>query len=184
MRFVPALVASTLLALSACGAEQTGSSTQASNPKSVDALNSLTRGELSALETFRQAIAKDGAAVTALSDLRRHHEDAVSQLSARVRTLGGTPPTDSGVWGDFTKAIEGAAKVFGNDMALRALRQGEEQGTRSYENALNGSDLDETSKALVRDTLLPRQRGHASEIQRLIDAPKTTGTAPAGSVVR
>lgn len=184
MRLVPTVLATTLLALAGCGGEETGSSTRATNPKAVDRLNSLARGELAAVETYRQAISKDGSASDALTELRRGHEDAASRLSSRVRTLGGTPPTDSGAWGDFARSVEGAAKVFGNDMALRALRSGEEQGTRSYESALAASDLDADSKTLVRDTLLPRQRGLAASVQRLIDAPTPTTTVTTGSVPR
>lgn len=169
---------STLFVVTGCGRD-TGSSGQAAMPKAVDRLNSLSRGELSALETYRQAIVKDGSASAALSDLRRQHEEANSQLAARVRALGGTPPTDSGVWGDFAKAIEGTAKVFGNDSAMLALRAGEEQGTRSYESALEDADLDAASKTLIRNTLLPRQREHAAALQRLIDAPAVAPAMPA-----
>jgi len=166
-------VAFSALAVSGCG-QDTGSSKQAKLPKAVDRLNSLSRGELSALETYRQAIAKDGSASAELGNLRREHEEANAQLAARIRALGGTPPTDSGAWGDFAKAIEGTAKVFGNDSAMQALRAGEAQGTRSYESALEDSDLDAASKTLIRDTLLPRQRGHGAVLQRLIDAPAGT----------
>lgn len=168
----------TLFIVSGCGRE-TGSSTQSTTPKSVDRLNSLARGELAALETYRQAIAKEGSAALRLGDLRREHEEASAQLAARVRSLGGTPPTDSGAWGDFAKALEGTAKVLGNDAAMSALRMGEEQGTRSYESALEDGDLDAGSKDLIRNTLLPRQRTHAAAVQTLIDAPAgPPATAP------
>jgi hypothetical protein len=160
-----------------CG-QQTGSSKQAVAPKSVDKLNSLLRGELSAVETYKQALAKEGAEVSALSMLLAEHQEAVAVLSARARALGGTPATESGAWGGFAKAIEGTAKVLGNDAAMKALQLGEEQGTRSYESALEGSDLDAESMRVIRETILPRQREHGAALQRLIDAPPPPPPSP------
>jgi bacterioferritin (cytochrome b1) len=168
---VIALSALFALTLAACGERQTGSSGTAAAPKAVDRLNSLLRGELSAVETYRQAIAKEGSASVELNRLRADHDDAASQLAARVKALGGVPATDPGVWGDFTKALEGAAKVFGNDAAMQALKAGEKLGTSSYERALDDADLDAASKDLIRNTLLPRQREHADVLQRRIDVP-------------
>ena len=168
---VLALSALFALPLAACGDRHTGDSSTAVAPKAVDRLNSLLRGELSAVETYRQAIAKEGSASVELNRLRGDHDDAASQLSSRIRALGGVPAMDPGVWGDFTKAIEGAAKVFGNDSAMQALKAGEKLGTSSYERALDDPDLDAASKDLIRNTLLPRQREHADVLQRRIDVP-------------
>lgn len=165
-----ALVLVGATALVGCG-DTTGSSKGAAMPKSVDRVNSLLRGELSAVETYRQAIDKEGSAAGELAALRAQHASAVTQLQARVTALGGKPAVESGAWGAFAAAVTGTAKVFGNDAAMKALQTGEEQGTRSYESALDDADVDATTKTLIRDTLLPRQREHAATLQRLIDAP-------------
>ena len=66
--------------------------------KTVDALNGFLRGEISAVETYRQAIEKLGGSPTGaqLEDCRRSHEQRVAKLRAQVARLGGEPAKDSG----------------------------------------------------------------------------------------
>ena len=61
--------------------------------KTVDALNGFLRGEISAVETYRQAIEKlDGSATRLqLEDCRRLHEQRVARLREQVARLGGEP---------------------------------------------------------------------------------------------
>ncbi len=153
----------------ACGGESHPSSRASSNPQAVDRLNKLIRGEVSAVETYRQAIAKEGSPSEALSSIQADHADAADRLRERVRALGGTPSTDSGPWGDLAKALEGTAKVFGNDAAIAALKSGEKHGVSEYEEALADSALDTASKDLIRNTLLPRQGEH----ERRLESAKT-----------
>ena len=59
--------------------------------KTVDALNGFLRGEISAVETYRQAIEKLGGSPTGaqLEDCRRSHEQRVAKLRDQVARLGG-----------------------------------------------------------------------------------------------
>src|SRR4051794_34024517 len=69
----------------------------------VDALNSLLRGELSATETYQQALAKEPDASWA-SDLKRFHADhrtTANELRKHIHELGGQPDQGSGAWGAF-----------------------------------------------------------------------------------
>ena len=61
--------------------------------KTVDALNGFLRGEISAVETYRQAIEKLGGSPTGaqLEDCRRSHEQRVAKLRDQVARLGGEP---------------------------------------------------------------------------------------------
>src|SRR5690242_15871808 len=95
-----------------------------------DTLNGLLRGELSATETYQQALAKvgDEAGAEQLRRIHREHREAANTLRQHVHMYGGKPDQDSGAWGAFAKAVEGAAKLFGNDAALKALKEGEEKG--------------------------------------------------------
>ena len=161
-----ASVAAVALLATACGNDSHPSSTGSAAPGGVDRLNKLVRGELSAVEMYRQAIEKEGAPATELADIKADHQDALEKLRARVVALSGTPATDSGPWGDFAKAIEGSAKVFGNNAAISALKSGEKHGVTAYEDALGDSALDGTSKDLIRNTLLPRQKGHEARLDR------------------
>ncbi len=144
----------------------------ATTSKAADALNSLLRGEISATETYQQAMDKVGND-TGSSELRRIHEehrDAANTLREHVHTHGGKPDQGSGAWGTFAKAVEGGAKIFGNAAALKALKEGEEHGVKDYEAALKGSDLAADCRELVNSRLLPQTRNHITVLDRLIGA--------------
>ncbi len=133
-------------------------------------LNSLLRGELAATETYQQALAKVGNHAGA-AELRRIHDDhreAANTLRQHVHEHGGQPDQGSGAWGAFAKTVEGSAKLFGNTAALKALKEGEEHGIKSYENALEDEDLPLDCKTLIRAELLPETRAHVPVLDRLM----------------
>jgi demethoxyubiquinone hydroxylase (CLK1/Coq7/Cat5 family) len=127
----------------------------------VDTLNKFLRGELSAVETYQQAIEKlrDSAFVRELSELCRAHEDRVQFLRQEISRLGGRPADSSGPWGGFAKLIEGGAKLFGEKAAISALEEGEDHGLKLYRGDLD--KLDPTTGQLVENRLLADQeRSH------------------------
>jgi len=142
--------------------------------ESTSTLNSLLRGEMSALQTYGQVFEKlkddDAPGVEAFHQLRRDHRDAAEALQRFVQVQGDEPSRDSGAWGAFAKTVTGTAKVFGNTAALKALKEGEEHGVKEYEDALKDEHLPADARSLIRDTLLPRQRQHVGTIDRLMDA--------------
>src|SRR5437660_8718133 len=143
-----------------------------SNSGNCDVLNRLLRGELAATETYQQALAKAGQEPRA-TDLRRIHDEhrtAANELRKHIHQHGGKPDQGSGAWGAWAKTVEGAAKVFGNAAAVKALKEGEEHGVKSYEDALNNPDLPADCKALISSTLLPQTRGHIPALDRLMSA--------------
>jgi len=138
----------------------------------INTLNELLRGELAATETYQQAMAKVGSGPGAdeLRQLRDEHREAANTLRQHVHTHGGKPDQGSGAWGAFAKTIAGAAKLFGNTAALKALKEGEESGAKSYESVLKDKDLADDCKELVRNTLLPQTRAHITTLDRLMAA--------------
>jgi hypothetical protein len=100
----------------------------------VSQLNSLLRGEISAKETYQQAIdklSKDGDPdVEVLREIAREHTGAVDRLRDAVRRAGGEPDESAGAWGAFAKGVEGIAKAFGEQSSLKALKEGEEHGLK------------------------------------------------------
>lgn len=142
--------------------------------ESTGTLNSLLRGEMSALQTYGQVLDKlkdnDAPGVETIHQLRRDHRDAAQALQRFVQLQGDEPSRDSGPWGAFAKTVTGTAKVFGNTAALKALKEGEEHGVKEYEDALKDEHLPADALSLIRDTLLPRQRQHVGTIDRLMDA--------------
>ena len=80
--------------------------------KTVDALNGFLRGEMSAVETYRQAIEKLAGSPTRvqLEICQRSHEQRVTKLRDQVARLGGEPSNDSGSWGAFARLVEGGVE--------------------------------------------------------------------------
>jgi hypothetical protein len=58
--------------------------------------------------------------------------------------------------------------VFGNTAALKALKEGEEQGIADYESALDDDDLPADCKQMIQSTLLPRTRAHIPVLDHLM----------------
>lgn len=135
-------------------------------------LGSLVRGELSAVETYRQALEKigDESGGSELRRIENEHEEAVSLLQEHMTQLGVEPPADSGLWGSFAKAVEGSAKVLGNKAAIKALKEGEEHGIKDYEAALEDETVDPEIKELISANLLPRTRAHLPVLDRFLES--------------
>ena len=144
----------------------------ANTPEQTDLLNALLRGELAATETYQQALARLGDEPGA-ADLRQVHEEhrwAANELRRHVHRHGGKPDQGSGAWGTFAKAVAGAAKLLGNAAALKALKEGEENGVKSYEDALRDKDLPDDCQELIETKLLPQTRDHVPVLDRLMEA--------------
>jgi uncharacterized protein (TIGR02284 family) len=133
-------------------------------------LNSLVRGELSAVETYEQALGKlEGTkGGPDLRRIREEHRHAADVLQEEVRRRGGQADQSSGAWGLFARAVEGTAKLFGNDATLKALKEGEEHGIKKYQNALQSEDLPAETQMLIDSALLPQAREHVPILDRLL----------------
>ncbi len=138
----------------------------------IDVCNKLYRGEISAIETYTQAIDKfkGEAEHSTLADIRREHIFSADRLRHSIRDMGGEPTTDSGAWGMWAKAVEGAAKLMGDTPALKALLEGEEHGRNEYEEALGDDEVLSNCKEMIRNELLPRQVRHISILKGLMRA--------------
>jgi uncharacterized protein (TIGR02284 family) len=138
----------------------------------IKTLNTLLRGELAATETYQQALSKVGTESGA-ADLRRIHDEhrgAANTLRQHIHQHGGKSDQGSGAWGTWAKAVEGTAKAFGNTAALKALKEGEEHGIKSYEDTLKDENVLTDCKTLIRSTLLPQTRAHIPVLDRLMGA--------------
>ncbi len=130
--------------------------------------NALLRGELSAIETYTQAITKFGTSEGEgpLEGIRADHLASAESLRKLVGEYGEEASTSSGAWGTFATSVEGAATLLGKSPALLVLQQGEEHGISQYEEALRDEQLNEDVKNLIRNTLLPAQREHLVALER------------------
>jgi hypothetical protein len=135
----------------------------------AEVCNSLLRGELSAIETYTQAIEKFSSEPerAALQAIRTDHVNSAARLCDHLVDMGSTPATNSGAWGTFAKAVEGSAKLLGESPALVALEEGEEHGISEYEEALRNPGVMEEIKAIIRSELQPPLGKHVSTLERL-----------------
>jgi Domain of unknown function (DUF2383) len=138
----------------------------------IDSLKSLLRGEISAVETYRQVLDKvsDSPEVgaTELRLIEGEHQAAVNLLRSHVVGEGVVPVDSSGAWGAWAKTVTGTSKAFGVKAAIKTLKEGEEHGLEVYENALEDKELDLGVKMEIRNTLIPRQRVHIQTLDRLL----------------
>lgn len=125
--------------------------------ESLERLQSFCRGEMSAVETYEQAIeaTSDKQIIAQLRRNQASHAGRVQLLRVRIRELGGEPPESSGPWGTFVKAVEGTASVIGEMPALSMLQEGEAHGLNDYRAEFSKLDLE--SQRLVVDEILPEQ---------------------------
>lgn len=128
-----------------------------SHEHDIKQLNSFLRGELSAVETYGQALDKvdDLTALEVLRKSRESHEKRANQLRQFIRNLGGEPSEDSGAWGVLAQAVEGSAKMFGAAAAIAALEEGEDHGLADYRRDV--PELTQETRRFVADHLLPEQ---------------------------
>jgi hypothetical protein len=139
------------------------------NQECIDVCNSLLRGELSAVETYTQALGKfeNDPSRSDLDRLRADHEASASTLRQHLVDMGAEPDESSGAWGSFARTVEGTAKIFGESPALAALEEGEEHGINEYREALDNNDVMEDIKMEIRQTLLPRLNSHISVLEAM-----------------
>ena len=134
-------------------------------------MRSLVCRELSAIETYKLALARVGRepARDELWRIEREHEQALDLLLADLRRRGEPSPTSSGVRGAWSKVVEGAAMIRGSKAAIKALREGERKGLHDYEDALKDDVLDPEVKSLIRAKLLPQTRAHIPALDRVLE---------------
>ncbi len=140
----------------------------ANNSDTIKQLNSFLRGELSAVETYRQAIEKlqDEPSIRAqLADFQASHQRRVGLLSDEIRRLGGAPDTQSGVWGSFAKLVEGSAALFGKKAAISALEEGEDHGRDDYRRDLD--DVAPDVRSFLQQHIIPEQERTHNQLSRV-----------------
>lgn len=139
--------------------------------QTVDQLNHLLRGELSAVETYEQSLPKFEEFPAAAKELRRirdDHREAAQVLGDHVTKFGGTPSDGSGWWGGVAQVVTGTAKMIGPDTTLAALNRGEESGLKAYRDALDAKeDLPPECQELIRTRLLPRCQEHIANLDSI-----------------
>jgi uncharacterized protein (TIGR02284 family) len=127
-------------------------------PQVIEQLNGFLRGELSAVQTYKQALAKvkDTNAREELETAKRSHETRVDTLRRRIQELGGKPTESSGAWGAFVNVLEKIGSAVGDRPAVAVLEEGEDHGLKDYRVDL--TKLDAETRRIVEQELLPAQQ--------------------------
>lgn len=132
-----------------------------------DTMRSLLRGEISAVETYRQAKEKflTEPGFDEIHNIEEEHEEAVRKLKNLVGVGYDADGEEegSGAWGLVAKSVVGAAKIGGYKATLKALKEGEEHGLKEYDEALSREDVG--SRELLQE-LRARQSQHINVIDR------------------
>lgn len=130
-------------------------------------LNSLLRSEISATESYAQAIPRFESDVEVLREIAREHGQAVSDLRAAIQHVGGVPEETSGSWPVFpSRPVNGPAQVFGQAVALKALKDVEERGLVDYTNAIKR--LNSAMTGWISEKVIPAQVKHISSLEELL----------------
>jgi hypothetical protein len=140
----------------------------------IQEIDSLLQNELSALETYQQALGTLGKKTESggldfLMSIYEEHKEAAFRLQDKIHQLGGVPAQNSGAWGACAKIIQASANWLGKQSALRVLREGELTGAEEYEKALMNHQMPSDIRSLIETKLLPAQQQHMRTLDRLLD---------------
>ena len=119
-------------------------------------LNSLMRGELIAVETYRHAIATiAGDSPLELNRCLTSHDLRAVRLAEYITLAGGTPVTGNGLWSAFARLVSRGSTLISRTTLLAALEDGESQMLSDYRVAL--PHVDGAGTLLLRSDHLPEQ---------------------------
>jgi len=134
-----------------------------------DSLNALLRVELSAIETYTEAITHlgpQGGAAT-LEYVRGNHREAVEWLRERVRHQGRHAVSSPGLWCGFASLMD-THDLVGMATILAALKQGEQHMLNEYEEAVRSDDLDEECREHFFTRNIPDGERHLLELDHML----------------
>lgn len=142
---------------------------------SIDKVEKLLKNELSAAETYHQALEKfeeenQRREIAYLEPIYEEHTEAVSELQEKIQQMGGTPTSDSGLWGSWSEAVMSGAELLGKDAMLNALLAGEKSGLDDYEQAAQDPEIPSEVSALIQAKYVASQQENIRAINRLLSS--------------
>lgn len=130
-------------------------------------LNLFVKEELAAIETYRQALRKikDKPIEVELRRIQKDHEDAVRLLQEIITAGSADPMAGRTDWRKWASSLEETSRILGKKGVIKALKFGEENSVREYENALRQELLDSRIHHLISICLLPKTRTHLPALE-------------------
>jgi len=140
------------------------------NYNDVDLLDSLLGGELTAVDSYEQAIPrfKGGLVATELRRIRDEHQHTVNTLRDRIHACGKEPAESARPWDAVASLVMGPAGTSGQQTVLHTLQQSEEHRIDGYLVALADHDLSFECRTLIGTTILPQCHQHVATLDWLI----------------
>lgn len=125
--------------------------------REVAGLSALLAGEISAVESYQQAIqkVKDTELISTLEQCRNSHAVRIMMLRECLQNLGVIPSESAGVWGWFAQLVEGGATIVSDQAAIATLTAGEYFGLDQYRKTMNS--VDPESWKIIQKEVIPRQ---------------------------
>jgi len=141
----------------------------------IDKVEKLLKNELTAAETYHQALEKfeeenQRREIAYLEPIYEEHTEAVSELQEKIQQMGGTPTSDSGLWGSWSEAVMSGAELLGKDAMLNALLAGEKSGLDDYEQAAQDPDIPSEVNSLIQTKLVASQQENIRALNRLLSS--------------
>jgi uncharacterized protein (TIGR02284 family) len=135
----------------------------------------LLKNELAAAETYHQALEKfeeEGQRneIAYLEPIYEEHTEAVSELQEKIQQMGGSPTTDSGLWGSWSETVMSGAEMIGKDAMLNALLAGEKSGLDDYEEAVQDADIPSDVSSLIQTKFVNSQQENIRVLNRLLQS--------------
>lgn len=135
-------------------------------------VSELIRGEMSAVKSFDTVIGKmrESQDRETLKSIREDHVRAIDTLKKYAGSDDSVvrDTSSSGPWGNFASAFAGGASFFGDKVAIKALKLGEEHGISEYRELLKNSSISSDVRKVIETELLPQQEKHLSTISKYL----------------
>jgi hypothetical protein len=121
----------------------------------IEEYNQFLAGEISAVETFEQALKGVTSADTrrVLTECKNSHALRAEKLQARVAELGGKPADSSGIWGPFAALGQSGA---GSDIEVVSLLE-ESEAERLVQYEAQQKIVVSPVLDVLKNELLPAQ---------------------------
>jgi hypothetical protein len=137
-----------------------------------EVVSRLLRAELSAVQTYDHVIKqvpKEEGGNNELRAIQQRHRGAIESL----RTQFGASSADVGdanVWENLEAVATSGGNPLKDPMSIKALKEGEEIGLLTYENALSRGEATQGLGEIIREKLVPQARDNIRRLKKLLEA--------------
>ncbi|HHT42928.1 MAG TPA: DUF2383 domain-containing protein [Firmicutes bacterium] len=137
----------------------------------IDTLNELLKGELMAMEIYKetQALQGDEQVREMLQQFAADHEEHARLLAQRIKELGGTPITSAGMAGTMAGLWSKINALRGPAHLLQQVYTGEDRGVHAYEDRID--ELDPQSQVLVSE-IMSTDHDHLKRFKERMETEK------------